>query len=547
MAQSRGSSGAQRSEFSAIQAGFDSISKQFGGSTNPIIVSGADGGSINAYTITPTTAIAAYSAKSLFLFSPVITNTGPVTMNVSVLGAVALNSVANVPLVPNDLVAGCTYVAEFNGVNMVLIGPTKNYIDQTAFNTAVPSQPGDTIPRYLRTLNGGASWASLAISRSSRTSNVALGLSDNGNFIDIISGTFSQSFGSVSSGWYCFLRNSGSGDITIPSSDGLTNWIMYPNESRLFVYDGANYYSIILCGFQRTWTTTGAFTKPPGYSSFFMEPVAGGGGGGSGRAAAAGVSAGGGGGGGGARNPKMVQASMVPSSLTVTIGSAGTGGASVNSTSNGIAGISGGNTSIGTLALAFGGAGGSRGTSGAGVVGGGGGGGISAGALAVGGAPLFLINTVNSFSTGGSVSLNTGGNGGYSENGGAAGGGVSSDSTIVGAGGSSLNSSCGAGAGGSIDASNNVYNGGAGGILGNVTPGGGGSAGISAAGAAGGNGGNGPSAGGAGGGGGSGSIGGNGGNGGSPGDGGGGGGCGTTSSGAGGNGQAGKATITGAQ
>ncbi len=58
------------------------------------------------------------------------------------------------------------------------------------------------------------------IARSERTSNVKLVASDSGKLIDITSGTFDQEFGTPSdlgAGWWCYLRNSGAGDIGMPT------------------------------------------------------------------------------------------------------------------------------------------------------------------------------------------------------------------------------------------------------------------------------------------------------------------------------------------
>lgn len=58
------------------------------------------------------------------------------------------------------------------------------------------------------------------IVRSERTSNAKLIASDSGKLIDITSGTFDQEFDTPSelgAGWWCYLRNSGSGDIGMPT------------------------------------------------------------------------------------------------------------------------------------------------------------------------------------------------------------------------------------------------------------------------------------------------------------------------------------------
>ena len=71
---------------------------------------------------------------------------------------------------------------------------------------------------------------------SARTSNTELGYADNGSFIDITSGTFTQTFASTSllgAGWHITIRNSGTGTITLdPFStdaiDGAGTYLLPP-------------------------------------------------------------------------------------------------------------------------------------------------------------------------------------------------------------------------------------------------------------------------------------------------------------------------------
>lgn len=206
--------------------------------------------------------------------------------------------------------------------------------------------------------------AIVAIQRTARTSNTALANADNGKLIDITSGTFTQTFDTVSAlgnGWFCYVRNSGSGDITLDPSgtqtiDGLTSFLMYPKECRLIVCDGTALYSVVLSAFVKKFTASDTFVTPPGYARF--SGLAWGGGGG-------GYSSGGyyNGGGGGACKPFEFPASALGSSQTTTIGAGGA------------AATAGGNTSLGTLVTAYGGGGGAGGSGG-----GGGGGGFDSAA-----------------------------------------------------------------------------------------------------------------------------------------------------------------------
>jgi hypothetical protein len=212
--------------------------------------------------------------------------------------------------------------------------------------------------------------------RVARTSNTALTSANKGNLIDITSGTFTQTFdaaATLGSGWFAYIRNSGTGDITLDPNasetiDGLTSFVMYPGEVRLVQCDGTALRSVVLNSFYRVFTASGTFTTPPGYRSFIVDVVSGGGGGGGGLNSS--TAGGGGGGGGGGRFVGVVDATSVSSSISVAVGAGGTGGAVASS------GAAGGDSSFGSLVTVFGGAAGgtSIGTSNTSYLGGGGGG-----------------------------------------------------------------------------------------------------------------------------------------------------------------------------
>jgi hypothetical protein len=226
------------------------------------------------------------------------------------------------------------------------------------------------------------SWATITstptIVRSARTSNTILGTADASKLIAITSGTFTQTFtaaATLGSGWFCYIQNAGTGDITLdPNSsetiDGLTSYIMYPGEVRLVQCDGTAFYTVVLDVFYRTFTSSATFTTPPGYGAFggFLY----GGGGGGGRSSTT-SDYGGGGGGGGACVPFTIQSSLVSSSVSITVGAGGTG-----ATLALYPGTAGGTTSFGSYVSAYGGGGGGPGDTSS--LGGGGGGGGGAGA-----------------------------------------------------------------------------------------------------------------------------------------------------------------------
>lgn len=219
-----------------------------------------------------------------------------------------------------------------------------------------------------KTIDSATNTLRVRIPRVARTSNTALVDADCGKWIDITSGSFTQTFGSRTAGWWCILGNSGTGDIGL-TTDGVT-YSMYPQEKRYVIYDGTNDYTILINAYYRTFTGSGTWTKAPGYRFHDGEVD---GTGGSGRRGATGsVRAGGG---GGARSLFRFPSSALSATETIVLG---TPGAAV--ATNDTNGVDGGNCSFKTV-----------------VSQGGKGGGSSVGA--VGGAAYFnttgdLFNTV---------------------------------------------------------------------------------------------------------------------------------------------------------
>lgn len=207
-----------------------------------------------------------------------------------------------------------------------------------------------------------------SITIEDRTSNAQLLLADKGKFINVTSGTFTQTFDTTNftSGWYVYYKNEGIGEVTIPSSDGVSNWKMYPNELRLFIYDGTNLRSEVINAFNVTFTSSGTFVKPPCYSSFGGLLWGAGGAGASARFNPAtnsnyGLS----GGGAGACHPFIVASTNLTATVAYTIGAGGTGTAAPSvSLDNGnaggnstFAGFTGYGGAGGVLGSVYGGAG----------------------------------------------------------------------------------------------------------------------------------------------------------------------------------------------
>lgn len=153
------------------------LKQTFGGFAGAVIVRGTDGGSANTFTVTPATALPTYVQGMIVEFEPTASNTGASTINISGLGAKDLKSVAGAALASGELVAGSVYLAAYDGTEFRLLGPTKAYIDQLAFSTALPIQSGNA-DKYVSTDGTNAEWrtfsASAAQVRGGTATDVAL-------------------------------------------------------------------------------------------------------------------------------------------------------------------------------------------------------------------------------------------------------------------------------------------------------------------------------------------------------------------------------------
>lgn len=137
------------------------LKKAFAGFTGGVLVTGADGGVANAYTLLPVTPLPAYGTRMVMRFSPTANNTGACTMNISSLGAKAIKAVDGTDLALGDLIVGQFYEAIYTGTEWRLISITKNFVQQLAFAASgLPGQAGNA-GKVLATDGANVGWISM--------------------------------------------------------------------------------------------------------------------------------------------------------------------------------------------------------------------------------------------------------------------------------------------------------------------------------------------------------------------------------------------------
>lgn len=225
---------------------------------------------------------------------------------------------------------------------------TGEFTFATEVHVPAPTEPTHaTNQQWVADAIAAASGGATQLFRDARTSNTPLNVPDVGKWIDITSGTFTQQFTAVATlgnGWWCYLSNSGTGDITLDPSgseliDGLTSYVMYPGEFRLLQCDGTTIRTVVMQAFNKVFASSGTFYKPPGYSNFGGE-LWGAGGGGAAQVQTGTTLNARSGGAGGAGYPFTLLAASLASTEAVIIGAGGT--AAVISGGSGGAGTSGG-------------------------------------------------------------------------------------------------------------------------------------------------------------------------------------------------------------
>jgi hypothetical protein len=115
------------------------------GFSGPILLTGTDVGAADAYVLTPTTAIVAYASKMLVLFSPLVTNTGACTINISGLGAKSIKTGSGSNPAAGALIAAQPLLLQYDGTNFVIIGGSskvENSGTQTLYGDYTVSSAG---------------------------------------------------------------------------------------------------------------------------------------------------------------------------------------------------------------------------------------------------------------------------------------------------------------------------------------------------------------------------------------------------------------------
>lgn len=338
----------------------------FPGFTGPIMVGGTTGGSVNAYTLSPATAVPALVEGMMVVceFHTANTSTTP-TLNISGLGAKTIVACDGNAVVSGDLLGSRYTALLYDGTNFQLLAVTKNYCDQLAFNTVLPAQTGNA-RKFLKTDGTAASWGYAGFNGVITLTGASEVVESNKEQILCMDGTFSLSFTAASAlgtAFGCILdvANSTSVITLDPHSgeliDGLTAFKMYGNESRFVAVNSAGgLKTIVIEPFAAVFTASTSILIPPGYEGGLDVTLwPGGAGGDGGNTASAGL-----GGGGGAYAHGIVGDYTAGVSVTLNIGAGGSGGTGVSAGAQ-VAGGPGGDSSFGSALIALGAPSGGRG------------------------------------------------------------------------------------------------------------------------------------------------------------------------------------------
>lgn len=173
--------------------------------------------------------------------TPLLINTGPQVFTTQAARGFAVGQqikITSDASVANFMIGTCTAYTPSTGimsVSVTQVGGSGTFADWsiTVFVTASP-----------------------LLLREARTSNTMLVAADRGKLIEITSGTFSQTFDAVAAlgdGWWCYLRNSGTGVVTLDPNDaetidGVATKALAPAQTVIVQCDGAALRTVAVSG-----------------------------------------------------------------------------------------------------------------------------------------------------------------------------------------------------------------------------------------------------------------------------------------------------------
>lgn len=110
------------------------------------------GGGVSTQTVAPSPAYTAYFAGMSFWFIASATNTGALTMNVSGLGAKAINYTGNFALQGGEVVINAAYKVTYDGTRFILLNPST--VSKTFTATGVGFSAGTLTATVNYSING---------------------------------------------------------------------------------------------------------------------------------------------------------------------------------------------------------------------------------------------------------------------------------------------------------------------------------------------------------------------------------------------------------
>ncbi len=219
----------------------------------------ADTGAANAYVLTPSPPLTAYTAGQIVVFLPAHANTGASTINISGKGVVALYKGNSAALVANDLLTTVEAVGICDGTNVMLLNP-----QTIAASTATVAVAGEA--RNLKIVR--ASTTTLTVTYDQVIEATALSgtlyLSASGNFTlnGATTGANGMDTGAIPASGFV-------GIYAITKGDGATFAVLGVNAATNgtpTIYPGANMPSgYTASGLIGIWPTNGSSQFPVAY------------------------------------------------------------------------------------------------------------------------------------------------------------------------------------------------------------------------------------------------------------------------------------------